>query len=240
MAVLTERILIIEDEQQIARLLQLELQFEGYEADIAHTGTEGLLKYREGNGTWDLILLDIMLPEMNGLDVLARIRKDGTQIPVILLTAKDDVKDKVAGLDLGANDYVTKPFEFEELLARIRVAIRFAPSKSEQPGHSREDAKELSFGPIHINEAAREVTVDEENVELTKREFDLLLHLVRNAKVVQSRDQLLNAVWGYDYYGDTNVVDVYVRYLRQKLPKSAARFIQTVRGVGYVLKEETQ
>ena len=240
-AILTERILIIEDEQQIARLLQLELQFEGYEAEMALTGTEGLLKYREGNGRWDLILLDVMLPEMNGLEVLERIRKDGTNTPVILLTAKDDVKDKVTGLDLGANDYVTKPFEFEELLARIRAAIRFstrtiahqATQTSLQPVSSK-----IVFQNIEINEATRDVIAQNKAVELTKREFDLLLHLIKNAKIVQSREQILNAVWGFDYYGDTNVVDVYVRYLRQKLPKQAAKCIHTVRGVGYVLKEE--
>ena len=240
-AILTEKILIIEDEQQIARLLQLELQFEGYEAEIALTGMEGLLKYREGNGSWDLILLDIMLPEMNGLEVLERIRKDGTNTPVILLTAKDDVKDKVTGLDLGANDYVTKPFEFEELLARIRTAIRFSSRTVTQATAQTPQQPEFTkivFQNIEIDEATREVIAQNETVELTKREFDLLLHLVKNAKIVQSREQLLNAVWGFDYYGDTNVVDVYVRYLRQKLPKAAAVLIHTIRGVGYVLKEE--
>lgn len=240
-AILTEKILIIEDEQQIARLLQLELQFEGYEAEIALTGMEGLLKYREGNGSWDLILLDIMLPEMNGLEVLERIRKDGTNTPVILLTAKDDVKDKVTGLDLGANDYVTKPFEFEELLARIRTAIRFSSrtvARSAAQTPQQPESTKIIFQNIEIDEATRGVIAQNETVELTKREFDLLLHLVKNAKIVQSREQLLNAVWGFDYYGDTNVVDVYVRYLRQKLPKTAAVLIHTIRGVGYVLKEE--
>lgn len=225
---LTQRILIVEDEPQIARVLQLELEFEGYETKVTHTGTDGLIAYREG--VWDLILLDIMLPEMNGLDVLKRIRKDERMTPVILLTAKSDVKDKVEGLDLGANDYITKPFEFDELLARIRVALRF--SKNVTP-----ISNEVTFADLIVNEDTRDVTRAGKSIDLTPREFDLLMHFMRHPKMVQSREQLLNAVWGFDYYGDTNVVDVYIRYLRQKIDSLGSPLFHTVRGVGYVMKE---
>ncbi len=225
---MTQRILIVEDEPQIARVLQLELEFEGYETKVTHTGTDGLIAYREG--VWDLILLDIMLPEMNGLDVLKRIRKDERMTPVILLTAKSDVKDKVEGLDLGANDYITKPFEFDELLARIRVALRF--SKNVTP-----ISNEVTFADLIVNEDTRDVTRAGKSIDLTPREFDLLMHFMRHPKMVQSREQLLNAVWGFDYYGDTNVVDVYIRYLRQKIDSLGSPLFHTVRGVGYVMKE---
>ena len=226
---MAERILIIEDEEKIARVLQLELQFEGYEAVMKHSGADGLLAFHDA--TWDLVLLDWMLPEMSGLDVLKRIRKQNETTPVILLTAKGEIADKVAALDAGANDYVTKPFEFEELLARFRVALRFAP-KVEASGVAR--SNELTLADLTVNEDTYEAFVCGERIEFTKREFDLLRHLMRHPNLVQSREQLLNAVWGFDYYGDTNVVDVSVRYLRQKLD---AKIIQTVRGVGYVLKE---
>lgn len=223
-----ERILIIEDEQKIARVLELELQFEGYETGVAHTGTDGLILYREQS--WDLILLDIMLPEMNGLDVLKRIRATEYDTPVLLLTAKDAVSDKVAGLDLGANDYITKPFEMEELLARIRVTLRFRKKEALEEA----DPYLFTAGQLRLHTQMREVTWKGEPVELTKREFELLAYFIAHPKQVLTREQILDAVWGYDYYGDTNVVDVYVRYLRQKLE---SQLIQTVRGVGYVLKE---
>ncbi|OCS87171.1 response regulator transcription factor [Caryophanon tenue] len=222
---MTQRILVVEDEPQIARVLQLELQFEGYEVTIAHTGTDGLIAYREQS--FDLVLLDIMLPGMNGLDVLKRIRTDERMTPVILLTAKGDTHDKVAGLDLGANDYITKPFEFEELLARIRSALRFS--------RPLQRSNIVTAGAIHVNADARTVSYNGQTIDFTQREFDLLLHLVRHKNSVQSREQLLNAVWGFDYYGDTNIVDVYIRYLRQKLDNHV---IQTVRGVGYIVKDD--
>ncbi len=230
-----EQILIIEDEENIARVLQLELEFEGYETGIAHTGPDGLIKYREQQ--WDLVLLDLMLPGLNGLDVLRRIRATEASTPVILLTAKGDVEDKVAGLDLGANDYVTKPFEIDELLARIRSALRF--SKTIDPV-APEDEHLLEFAGLSIHEQTREVKRDGRAIELTPREFDLLLHLLKHPNQVLSREQLLDAVWGYDYYGDTNVVDVYIRYVRKKIEQEQkSTLIQTIRGVGYVLKEQT-
>lgn len=226
-----EQILIIEDEENIARVLQLELEFEGYGTGVAHTGPDGLIKYREQ--TWNLVLLDLMLPGLNGLDVLRRIRATEANTPVILLTAKGEVEDKVAGLDLGANDYVTKPFEIDELLARIRSAIRFsAPAVIEKEQYLHE------FAGLSIHEQTREVKRDGVSIELTPREFDLLLHLLKHPNQVLSREQLLDAVWGYDYYGDTNVVDVYIRYVRRKIDNGRKQsLIQTVRGVGYALKE---
>ncbi|HEX5563460.1 MAG TPA: response regulator transcription factor, partial [Sporosarcina sp.] len=190
-----------------------------------------LIKFREQE--WNLVLLDLMLPGMNGLDVLRRIRaaEDGT--PVILLTAKSEVEDKVTGLDLGANDYVTKPFEIEELLARVRSAIR-----TSRKGNVVKDEYLHEYAGLSIHEQTREVKRNGESIDLTPREYDLLLHLIRHPNQVLSREQLLDAVWGFDYYGDTNVVDVYIRYVRKKIDQqNEPSLIQTVRGVGYALKE---
>ena len=230
-----EQILIIEDEENIARVLQLELEFEGYGTDIAHTGPDGLIKYREQK--WDLVLLDLMLPGLNGLDVLRRIRTTETNTPVILLTAKGEVEDKVAGLDLGANDYVTKPFEIDELLARIRSTLRFSKSKTATP---TKDKHLREFAGLSIHEQTREVKRNGRLIDLTPREYDLTLHLLKHPNQVLSREQLLDAVWGYDYYGETNVVDVYIRYIRKKIDHGEkSTLIQTVRGIGYVLKEHS-
>jgi len=225
---MAERILIIEDEKNIARVLELELKFEGYETAVAHTGSEGLIQFREQE--WDLVLLDLMLPEIHGLDVLKRIRSADEKLPVILLTAKNDVKDKVAGLDLGANDYVTKPFEIEELLARIRANLRLG-------GNGNSETHQ--FMDLDLDEISRAVSRSGRQIELTPREFDLLLYLMKHPKQVLTREQVVNAVWGYDYYGDTNVIDVYIRYLRKNVDAGEnPTYIQTVRGVGYVLKEQ--
>lgn len=205
-----ENVLIIEDEENIARVLQLELEFEGYSVEIAYTGTDGLIKYREQ--AWDLVLLDLMLPGLNGLDVLRRIRATEANTPVILLTAKSGLEDKVKGLDLGANDYVTKPFEIEELLARVRSAIRF--NKSSLPIPVKQENVHV-FHSIVLNEQTREITNEGDQVNLTPREYDLLLYLMKHPNQVLTREQLLDAVWGFDYYGDTNIVDVYIRYVRK-------------------------
>lgn len=227
-----DKILIIEDEEKIARVLQLELEFEGYIVQVAHTGTEGLIQYRENK--WDVILLDLMLPEMSGFDLLKRIRSTEYDTAVILLTAKADVEDKVKGLDLGANDYLTKPFEIDELLARVRSVLRFKNAKTLVT-----DRALHSYGGLTLHEKTREVIRECQSVELTPREFELLLCLLENANQVLSREQILNKVWGFDYYGDTNVVDVYIRYLRQKIDSGFEKtLIQTVRGVGYVLREQ--
>lgn len=228
---MTEKILIIEDEESIARVLQLELEFEGYQTGVAHSGTDGLILYREKS--WDLILVDVMLPGLNGLDVLRRIRATESTTPVILLTAKSDVSDKVTGLDLGANDYITKPFEIDELLARIRSALRFSTSKK-----ATQDEHLFTYAGLSMHEQTREVKRDGVLIDLTPREYDLLLHLLKHPNQVLTREQLLDAVWGFDYYGNTNIVDVYIRYVRKKIQSNERpSLIQTVRGVGYVLKE---
>ncbi|CDQ40930.1 MULTISPECIES: response regulator transcription factor [Virgibacillus] len=223
-------ILIVEDEQKLSRVLQLELEYENYETTIATSGKEALKQME--NNQWDLVLLDIMLPELSGLEVLRRVRKTDETTPIILLTARDQVHDKVSGLDLGANDYITKPFQIEELLARIRVHLRNPIKKKEENGDL------LAVGELQVNQNSREVKRAEKQVELTPREFDLLVCLLRNKNIVLNREQLIEQVWGFDYFGDTNVVDVYIRYLRQKVDKGYDQpYIQTIRGVGYTIKD---
>lgn len=225
------QLLIVEDEEKIARVLQLELEHEGYQVNVAYDGKTALK--RALLETWDLILLDVMLPEMSGLEVLRRIRQDGSQTPVILLTARNAVPDKVSGLDLGANDYITKPFAIEELLARIRNLLRMR-----QSGGEPENVYEIDKLSIHPK--SRKVVREEKLIDLTPREFDLLLFLVQHQGEVLTREQILSEVWGYDYIGDTNVVDVYIRYLRQKVDKGfPKKLIRTIRGIGYVMSDET-
>ncbi|WP_019390569.1 response regulator transcription factor [Priestia filamentosa] len=229
---MTQNILIIEDEEKIARVISLELEYEGYQSDIATSGKEGLELFQKGN--WDLILLDVMLPELNGMEVLRRIRSTDTYTPVILITARDSVVDKVNGLDQGANDYITKPFQIEELLARIRACLRTNAIYQKE-----EEEEQLQAGDLTVNEKTRDVIRRGEAIELTPREFDLLVYLLRNKQQVLNREQILTNVWGFDYYGDTNVVDVYVRYLRRKVDYPFnTPLIHTVRGVGYTLKEQ--
>lgn len=232
------KILIVEDEEKIARVLELELTYEGYEAGKAHDGLEGFRLFQEQ--PWDLILLDVMLPGISGIELLRRIRTINTGVSVIMLTAKDSVEDKVSGLDLGANDYITKPFQIEELLARIRASLRVSQRQVQIQARTQapESQDWLAFSDLSLNEVTREVKRGEDEIELTPREFDLLAYLIKHPRQVLNREQLLNGVWGYDYYGDTNVVDVYIRYLRNKIDKPyGTALIHTVRGVGYVLKE---
>lgn len=224
-----QRILIVEDEIKIARFLELELKHEGYEVDQAHDGREGLDKALEKE--FDLIILDIMLPSMNGIEVLRRLRQS-SEVPVIMLTAKDEIMDKVVGLDMGANDYVTKPFAIEELLARIRAALK-------RKVNQIMTSSILELGDLKVDLDKYIVTYNNELIELTKREFDLLRYFLENKNIVLTRDKILQAVWGYDYMGDTNVVDVYVRYIRGKIDdKYNKKIIHTIRGVGYLLKDE--
>lgn len=197
----------MEDEEKIARVLQLELEYEGYSVTIKHNGSEGLNAVTEGS--YSLLLLDVMLPGLSGLEVLRRLRKTDQETPVILLTARDSVPDKVTGLDIGANDYVTKPFEIEELLARIRAALRQTGSKTEDIGTF------LTYDDLQVNEKTREVRRGDKEVELTPREFDLLVYMLKHPQQVLTREQILSSVWGFDYIGDTNVVDVYIRYIRK-------------------------
>ena len=230
---MNETILVVEDERKIARLLEIELESEGYTVRLAADGTTGLAAYREGG--IDLILLDVMLPGMSGIELLRRIRSANGNTPVILLTAKGSVEDKVSGLDLGANDYVTKPFEIEELLARIRTAFRLS---SREPHTNLISEQWLEAADLKLNVSTREVERGQKPIQLTQREFDLLAYLLRNKRIVLNREQILSEVWGYDYAGDTNVVDVYIRYVRKKVDEGfTSDLIHTVRGIGYVLKD---
>lgn len=223
------KILIVEDEAKIARFLELELKHEGYEVLIAGDGRQGLDKALHENV--DLIILDLMLPGLSGIEVCRRVRLE-SQVPIIMLTAKDDVTDKVSGLDTGADDYMTKPFAIEELLARIRVALN---------RKSKADAQKvevLQIGDVKLNLTSHSAFYKDEELTLTKKEYELLEYMIKNKNMVLSREQLLNNVWDYEYFGDTNVVDVYVRYLRQKIDeKYGVHLISTVRGIGYIIKD---
>ncbi|GAA0081525.1 response regulator transcription factor [Clostridium sporogenes] len=224
-----ERILIVEDEVKISRFLQLELQYEGYEIEQAYDGREGLDKAL--NEKCDLILLDIMLPKLNGMEVCRRIRQI-SDIPIIMLTAKDETTDIVMGLDTGADDYITKPFAIEELLARIRVALKRKKLEVK-------DSNTISIKGLELDLDKHIVSYNQQIIDLTKTEFDLLKFFMENKNIALNREQILDKVWGFDYFGDTNVVDVYVRYLRTKIDnKYSERFIYTIRGVGYLLKDE--
>lgn len=225
---MAEKILIVEDDSRIARFLELELKHEGYQVDIATDGRSGLEKAL--NNSIDLVILDLMLPLLSGIEVLRRIRKT-SDLPVIMLTAKDDVSDKVVGLDSGADDYVTKPFAIEELLARIRVALK----RKNNNGKKENDI--LEAGKLILNKTSHKVTFKDEEIPLSKKEYDLLEYLMENHGIVLTREQLIERVWGYDYYGDTNVTDVYIRYLRAKIDqKYNLTYIKTVRGVGYIFE----
>ena len=226
-----EKILIVEDEEKIARFLELELQHEGYGVEKAVNGREGLDKAL--TGAYALMVLDVMLPELNGFEVLRRLRKS-SDMPIIMLTARDTVMDKVAGLDGGADDYMTKPFAIEELLARIRLALK------KRKGVSTVQAEnQLSCRGLTMDIQRYEVTYAGNKIELTHREFELLKVLLENRNIVISRDTLLEKVCGYDYFGETNIIDVYVRYLRSKLDDVyQVKWIQTVRGVGYVIRDD--
>lgn len=223
------RVLIIEDEKNLARFIELELQYEGFNVSTSYDGREGLdLALKE---EWDIILLDLMLPGLSGMEVCRRIRAV-KETPIIMLTARDSVMDKVSGLDSGADDYMSKPFAIEELLARIRALFRRMEGKKEAANNI------LSFRELKVDLDARTVTRAEEHIELTKREFDLLVVFMTNINRVLTRELLLDKVWELGSYAETNVVDVYVRYLRNKIDiPNQESFIQTVRGTGYVMRK---
>ena len=226
------RVLIIEDEKNLARFVDLELQHEGYETAICHDGRKGLETAL--NQEWDVILLDLMLPELNGLEVCRRIRpiKD---TPIIIMTARDSVIDRVSGLDQGADDYIVKPFAIEELLARLRALFRRIDHNKEEKNQSQQSS--VKYRNFVIEKKGRIVKRDDQVIDLTKREYELLLYLMENLNTVLSREVLLDKVWGYKTEVETNVVDVYIRYLRNKIDVPGKdSYIQTVRGTGYVMR----
>ncbi|WP_314010232.1 response regulator transcription factor [Pseudostreptobacillus hongkongensis] len=222
-----EKILIIEDDVKIAKLLETELKFEGFDVDIKTDGKEGLLTAKYNH--FDLILLDVMLPKMNGFEVCKRIRED-SDVPIIFLTAKDQVTDKVISFDYGADDYITKPFSFDELFARIKALLRRANKKTEK----KED---FIYEDLRISYTAYEVFRGDVQIPLSKKEFELLDYLVLNKGIVLNRDNILEEVWGFDQIGNNNILDLYIKYLRDKIDKPFERkFIQTKRGIGFVFK----
>lgn len=222
-----KKILIVEDEKNIARFMKLELMHEGFEVAVCSTGREGL--ERALSQSFDCILLDVMLPELNGIEVCRRVRKQ-SNVPIILITARDAVMDRVAGLDAGADDYIVKPFAIEELLARIRSVLR-------RTNQSLALSNKLQFKYITLDDDAYEVLVHDKKIELTKTEYDLLKYLMLHKNKVCPREQIIERVWGFDTEIETNVVDVYIRHLRSKLNVGNTQIIETVRGVGYVMRE---
>ncbi|MDN6030212.1 MAG: response regulator transcription factor [Lactococcus plantarum] len=228
---MVKKILIIEDEKQLARFVSLELEHEGYSVQVRHDGRSGLEAAISQD--WDMILLDLMLPELDGFEVARRLRNE-KQTPITMMTARDSTMDKVAGLDIGADDYITKPFAIEELLARLRANFR----RQDREIQKRKKTDGTTFRDLTINKKNRQVERGGEVIDLTKREYDLLATLMKNVNDVVTREQLVQNVWGYDEGTETNVVDVYIRYLRNKLDQDGKdSYIQTVRGLGYMLRE---
>lgn len=221
------KVLIVEDEEAITAFVSSELKFEGYQVEVAYDGKSGLDKFYETKP--DMILLDWMLPEYDGLRV-ARIIRQQSDVPIIMMTSRSASSDVVTALDIGIDDYITKPFDIEEVLARIRVIER--RSKKMQQGNLV-----YQYDLIKLDVAKHQVMLEDELIELTPKEFGILYELIKEPEVVKTRDELLNSIWGYEYDGQTNVVDVYIRTLRNKLGQ-AAKLIQTIRGVGYVLRAE--
>lgn len=220
-------ILLIEDEVKLARFVEIELTYEGYQVSVKNDGFEVLTAARELHP--DIILLDWGLPGLTGVEICRRLRTTGDKVPIILLTAKEEISDRVAGLDAGADDYVVKPFSIEELLARVRAHLR----RTQEPNPDL-----LQFADLSLNRSTREVWRGGRSIELTAKEFDLLEYLLAHPRQVLTRDQILEKVWGYDFMGDSNIIEVYIRYLRLKLETDTApRLIHTVRGVGYSLRE---
>lgn len=221
-------IAVIDDDEKITALLRRSLAFEGYEVTTASDGAEGLKLIAQKAA--DLVVLDVMMPKMDGWEVCRRLREAGIVSPILLLTAKDEVSDRVKGLDLGADDYLVKPFALEELMARVRALLRRRPERTDEGGQFR-------FEDLVMDVDAREVARGDRRIELTAKEFDLLHLFMQNPKRVLSRDLIMERIWGYDYSGESNVLEVYVAMLRQKLEENGEkRLILTVRGAGYVLK----
>ena len=226
---MNDRILLVEDDPKLSQFIASELSLEGYQVTVATNGLDGLTIARDINP--DLVILDWMLPEISGLDVCMRLRKTGVQVPIIMLTAKDEISDRVTGLNAGADDYLIKPFSIEELLARIKARMRRMYP---------EVADLIQFDDLTLSHVSREVYRAGQKIELTAKEFDLLDFMMRHPQQVLTRDQILESVWGYDFMGESNIIEVYIRALRIKLEISnSKRILHTVRGVGYVLRENT-
>lgn len=229
-----ELILVIDDDEKITSMLRRSLAFEGYRVKTANLGKDGLRMFAEEEP--DLVILDIMMPGIDGWEVCSRIRESGSDIPILMLTAKDEVASRVKGLDIGADDYLVKPFALEELLARIRALLR-RQARSGMTGHDPHTV--LRYEDLVMNLDTREVMRGERRIELTAKEFDLLHLFMQNPKRVLTRDTIMDKIWGYDYSGESNVLEVYINLLRQKLEENGEpRIIQTVRGAGYVLRGE--
>jgi two-component system response regulator MprA len=223
------RLLIVDDDPELRHFLRTELEIEGYSCAEAATGKQALGQIRAES--WDLLLLDWTLPDFSGVEICRRLRSSDDHTPVLMLTARDDVHERVEALDAGADDYLTKPFSIEELLARVRARLRSASKASNEP-------ETLQLADLQLTPASREVSRGGESISLTGREFELLLHLIRDPNRVHGREAILTAVWGEHWVGDDNVLDVYIRTLRRKLEREGRpTLIQTVRGVGFMLKE---
>lgn len=226
-----QHILVVDDDDKITSMLRRSLAFEGYEVSIANNGAEGLKLFMQKEP--DLVILDVMMPYIDGMEVCRRIRESGSRVPVLMLTAKDEINDRVKGLDLGADDYVVKPFALEELLARARALFRRKVDKLEK------SESVLTFEDLVLDIDAREAIRAGRRIELTSKEYDLLLLFMQNPKRVLTRDTIMEKIWGYDFSGESNVLEVYIAMLRQKLEEGGySRIIVTVRGTGYVLKGE--
>jgi len=224
---MNDRILLVEDDPKLSQFIASELSLEGYQVTVATNGLDGLTIARDTQP--DLVILDWMLPEISGLDVCTRLRKTGVRVPIIMLTAKDEISDRVTGLNAGADDYLIKPFSIEELLARIKARMRRMYP---------EVADLIQFEDLTLSHASREVYRAGQKIELTAKEFDLLEFMMRHSQQVLTRDQILESVWGYDFMGESNIIEVYIRALRIKLEISnSKRILHTVRGVGYVLRD---
>jgi len=229
------RLLVIDDEPKLTNFLRLELEVEGYSVAVAHDGASGLIALRSDPAP-DLVLLDWNLPDFTGLDICRRIRSTGMKLPVLMLTGYNEVKDKVEALDAGVDDYLVKPFSIEELLARLRALQRRALAMQPDP----QDSEQLQIGDLELNLANHDVTRAGRTIQLSNKEYQLLVFLMRSPNKVQSRLEILHGVWGESFYGDDNLLDVYIRYLRQKIETpDQPKLIHTVRGVGFMMREES-
>lgn len=226
-----QHIVVVDDDDKIISLLRRSLAFEGYEVTTAGNGAEALKTLLTADP--DLLILDVMMPQVDGWEVCRRVREGGGKMPILMLTAKDDINDRVKGLDLGADDYLVKPFALEELLARVRALLRRKSDKLEEQG------SQLVYGDLALDMDAREAIRSGRRIELTSKEYDLLLLFMQNPRRVLTRDSIMEKIWGYDFSGESNVLEVYIAMLRQKVEEGGgSRLIQTVRGTGYVLRGE--